>query len=213
MLPLTHHTLKKGSGDSASETGSSCFLRPSFPPPTSPGSKWSPTRHLLAAVAKVRGVLVRWGGNQEFLNVTTNSGRIIQNLCVTVIRSLQIWIQNTKTYSGFPAGLHLCVLFKIWFLPEGCGRGGKDPDEKAGLSSRLVGAGDYQVVSRLELPLNDHLPFVGVASGRGTRWFVQQPAEIKAPFLHLQTENCELNNLKQAHVSQLTNESPNLPHV
>lgn len=81
-LPLTCHTLWKGSGDSASETGSSCFLRPSFLPPTSPGSKWSPTHHLLAAVAKVRGVLVHWGGNREFLNVTTNSGSTIQHLCV-----------------------------------------------------------------------------------------------------------------------------------
>lgn len=82
-----------------------------------------------------------------------------------------------------------------------------------GLSSRLVGAGDYQVVSRLKLRLKDHFPFVGVALGRGTRWFVQQPAEIKVLFLHLQPEKCELKNVKQAHVSQLTNESPNLPHV
>lgn len=81
-LQLPCRTLWKGSGDSASETGSSCFLRPFFPPPTSPGSKWSPTRHLLAAVAKVRGALVRWGGNREFLNVTTNSGSTIQHLCV-----------------------------------------------------------------------------------------------------------------------------------
>lgn len=63
-----------------------------------------------------------------------------------------------------------------WSSPEGCGRGRKDPDEKAGLSSWLVGAGDQQVVSGLQLPLEDHLSLVGVAVSRSTGRFVQHPA-------------------------------------
>lgn len=72
--------------------------------------------------------------------------------------------------------------------PEGCGRGGKGPDEKAGLSSWLVGAGDQQIVSRLQLPVENHLSLIGVAVSRSTRRFVQHPAQIKTPLLHLVTE-------------------------
>lgn len=63
-----------------------------------------------------------------------------------------------------------------WSLPERCGRGRKDPDEKAGLCSWLVSAGDQQVVSRLQLLTEDHLSLVGVAVSRSTRRFVQHPA-------------------------------------
>lgn len=81
--------------------------------------------------------------------------------------------------------------FSNWSLPEGRGRGGKGPDEEAGLGSWLVGAGDQQVVSRLQLLTEDHLSLVGMAVSRSTGRFVQHPAQIKTPLLHLLTETCE----------------------
>lgn len=54
-------------------------------------------------------------------------------------------------------------------MPDGCGGGREDPDEKAALNSGLVGAGDHQVVSRLQLFMEDHLSLIGVA-GSGSAW-------------------------------------------
>lgn len=70
-------------------------------------------------------------------------------------------------------------------LPEGDGRGGKDPDEKAGLGSWLVGAGDEKVESGLQLPVENHLSLVGMAVSRSARRSVQHPAQIETLLFHL----------------------------
>ena len=99
------------------------------------------------------------------------------------------------------------------FLPEGHGRGRKYPDEKASLSSWLIGAGDQQVVPRLKLFTEDHLSLVGVAVSRSTRRFAQQAAEIETLLLHLETQRCEENHANTQIPISLTRDNTNLPHV
>lgn len=57
-----------------------------------------------------------------------------------------------------------------------------------GLCSWLVGAGDQQVVSRLQVSVEDHLPLIGVAVRRSTWRFVHHPAQIKTLLLHLEED-------------------------
>ncbi len=127
--------------------------------------------------------------NTAAVKCTVTLNKIMDSFDEDIITLLAFKLHNKKKKLArmcfrFPSVL-FCFSFKKhswdelvvslpinWSLPEGCGGGGKDSDEKAGLSSRLVGAGDQQVVSGLQLSTEDHLSLVGVAVSRSTRRLV-----------------------------------------
>lgn len=88
---------------------------------------------------------------------------------------------------------------------------------EAGLSSWLVGAGNKKVVSRIQLPAEDHLPLIGMAVSRSTNWFAQRPTQIKMLPVHLRRNTCQ-EMVAGTHTPSLVhefhiNDEADLPHV